>query len=172
VKLLEDRLTPLEHGAGSVAFSSGMGAISALFLSRLSAGDHLVLSDVCYAGVAELAQDILPRFGIAVTPVDTSQNAAVAAALRPGVTRLVHVETPANPILRISDIAALADLAHSAGAELSVDATIGTAQKIREDITIDTGRTILTRFQRRLCRHLRIPGAEWTVHSTCRGRIS
>jgi cystathionine gamma-synthase/methionine-gamma-lyase len=92
----------------------------------LSAGDHLVLSDVCYAGVAELANDSLPRFGISVTPADTSDPGRVAAAIRPGATRLVHVETPANPILRLTDIAAVAGIAHAAGAELSVDSTIAT----------------------------------------------
>lgn len=126
VGLLEERLTLLEGGAGTVAYASGMAAVSALFLARLSAGDHLVLSDVCYAGVAELAQDTLPRFGIAVTPVDTAQPERVAAAIRPGATRLVHVETPANPILRLADIAAIAGIAHGAGADLSVDSTIAT----------------------------------------------
>lgn len=126
LSLLEKRLTLLEAGAGTVTFGSGMAAMAALFLSCLSTGDHLVISDVCYAGVAEFAYDILPRLGIEVTPVDTSNTEAVAAALRPGVTRLVHIETPANPILRVSDIAALAELAHQAGAALSVDSTIAT----------------------------------------------
>lgn len=126
VALLEDRLAALEQGAGAVAFASGMAAIAGLFLSRLKAGDHLVLSNVCYAGVAELAHDLLPRYGIEATAVDTSDLAAVQAALRPGKTRLVHVETPANPILRLTDIAAVADLSHAAGAELSVDSTIAT----------------------------------------------
>jgi len=124
--LLEDRLTALEGGAGSVVFASGMAAISALFLSRLKAGDHLVLSNVCYAGAAELVQDILPGYGIEVTRVNTSKTEAVAAAIRPGKTRLVHVETPANPILRVSDIAAIGKIAHAAGAEFSVDSTIAT----------------------------------------------
>jgi len=126
VSLLEDRLALLEAGVGSVAFASGMAAISALFLQRLNAGDHLVVSDVCYAGTAELAHAILPRYGISSTPVDTSNIDAVIAAIRPGQTRLVHIETPANPILRLSDIEALAGIAHAAGAELSVDSTIAT----------------------------------------------
>jgi cystathionine gamma-synthase/methionine-gamma-lyase len=75
--------------------------------------------------VAELAYDILPKHGITITPVDTSNPEAVAAAMRPN-TRLVHIETPANPILRLSDIAAIAEIAHAGGAELSVDATIAT----------------------------------------------
>ena len=125
VELLERRLAAMECGAGAVCFASGMAAVAALFLSRLKAGDHLVLSDVCYAGVAELAQHSLPRFGIAVSAVDTSDPQQVAAALRPE-TKLVHVETPANPTLKLSDIKELAALAHQAGAELSVDSTIAT----------------------------------------------
>lgn len=125
VGLLEARLAALEGGAGAVCYASGMAAVSALFLSRLKAGDHLVLSEVCYAGVAEFGHDTLARFGIEATAVDTSEPTQVAAALRP-TTRLVHVETPANPILKLSDIAAIAALAHGAGAELSVDSTIAT----------------------------------------------
>lgn len=123
--LLETRLAALDGGEAAVSFASGMAAIAALFLDRLSAGDHLVLSDVCYAGVAELAHDLLPRHGVEVSTVDTSAPDAVQAALRPH-TRLVHIETPANPILKLTDIALIADIAHAGGAELSVDATIAT----------------------------------------------
>jgi len=123
--LLEARLAALDGGEAAVTFASGMAAISALFFDRLAAGDHLVVSDVCYAGVAELGRDLLPRHGIAVTAVDTSNPEAVAAAMRPN-TRLVHIETPANPILRLADVAAIAEIAHAGGAELSVDATIAT----------------------------------------------
>ncbi len=125
VGLLEHRLAAMEGGAGAVCFASGMAAISAVFLSRLQAGDHLVLPDVCYAGVREFAQDTLARFGIEVTAVDTSDPRQVAAALRPR-TRLLHIETPANPILKLSDIKALTELAHQAGIEVSVDSTIAT----------------------------------------------
>jgi len=128
--LLEARLAALEEGEAGLSFSSGMAAVSGLFLSRLKAGDHLILSNVCYAGAAELAHDILPKFDILVSAVDTSDPNAVAAALRPE-TRLIHVETPANPILRLTDIAAIAALAHAAGAELSVDSTMATPIGIR-----------------------------------------
>lgn len=124
-ELLAARLAALEGGEAALTFASGMAAIGALFLDRLRAGDHLVLSNVCYAGVAELAHDTLPRFGIAVSAVDTSDIEAVASAIRPE-TRLVHVETPANPILRLADISAIAGIVHAAGAELSVDSTIAT----------------------------------------------
>ena len=125
LEVLETRLAALDGGEAALTFASGMAAIGALFLDRLSAGDHLVLANVCYAGVAELAHDILPSKGISVTTVDASDPEAVAAALRPE-TRLVHIETPSNPILRIADVEAIASIAHAAGAELSVDSTIAT----------------------------------------------
>lgn len=123
--LLEKRLAELEGGEAALSFASGMAAITALFHEHLAAGDHLVLSDVCYAGVAEYAHHALPRLGISVSHVDTSDPANVAAAMRPN-TRLVHVETPANPILKLTDIAAVAEIAHAGGALLSVDSTIAT----------------------------------------------
>lgn len=125
VAALEERLAELEGGEAGLCFASGMAAISALFLTQLASGDHLILSEVCYAGVAELALDILPKFGIAVSAVDTSDPAEVAAAVRPE-TRLIHIETPANPILKLTDIAAIAKIAKSCGARLSVDSTIAT----------------------------------------------
>lgn len=125
VAALEERLAQLEGGEAGLCFASGMAAVSALFLTQLRSGDHLVLSEVCYAGVAELAHDILPKFGIAVSAVDTSDPASVAAAIRPE-TRLIHVETPANPILKLTDIAAIADIASGCGAKLSVDSTLAT----------------------------------------------
>jgi cystathionine beta-lyase/cystathionine gamma-synthase len=84
-----------------------------------------VLSDVCYAGLAELARNTLPGFGIEVTTADFSNLEAVAAALRPN-TRLLWAESPCNPILRLTDIAAVAKVAHAAGAELAVDSTMAT----------------------------------------------
>jgi cystathionine gamma-synthase/methionine-gamma-lyase len=129
--LLERRLAAIEGGEAAVAFASGMAAVSGLFLDRLNAGDHLVLSNVCYAGVAELAHDLLPRKGVAVTTVDASDPQAVADAIRLE-TRLIHVESPANPILRLADIAALAAIAHARpGVELSVDSTIATPLGLR-----------------------------------------
>ena len=122
---LEARLAALDGGEAALTFASGMSAITGLFLNRLKAGDHLVLSNVCYAGVAEFAHDSLPNLGIAVSAVDTSNPAKVAAAIRPE-TKFVHVETPANPILRLSDISAIAEIVHAAGAQLSVDSTMAT----------------------------------------------
>jgi len=113
---LEEKLADLEDGEDALCFASGMGAISALILGTLRSGDHLVLSDVCYAGVAELARNTLPDFGIEVTTANFSDLDAVAAAIRPN-TKLLWAETPCNPILRLTDIAAVAEIAHAAGAQ-------------------------------------------------------
>jgi cystathionine beta-lyase/cystathionine gamma-synthase len=125
VRVLEDRLAALEGAEAGLAVATGMAAIAALALTFLSSGDHIIASEVCYAGAMELFGLHLPRFGIAVSLVDTSDPAQVQAALRPN-TRIVYAETPANPILRIADIAALAGIAHAAGALLVVDSTWAT----------------------------------------------
>lgn len=125
LRQLEEKLAALEGAEAGAVFASGMGATSALLLSRLSAGDRLVVSDTNYAGVAELCRDTLPRLGIDVEPVDTSDLDAVASALAAGCD-LVLIETPANPILRLADIQAIATMSHNAGAELVVDSTFAT----------------------------------------------
>jgi methionine-gamma-lyase len=112
VKQLEDKLAALEGAQSCQCYASGMAASSALLLGRLSQGDHLVISDTNYVGTAELVRDSLPRFGITVTPVDTSDVEMTAAAIRPE-TKMLWIETPANPIMRLSDIAALAKLARA-----------------------------------------------------------
>ncbi len=122
VRSLEQKLAALEGTEACICLASGMAAASAIFFSLLSQGDHLIISDVSYAGVAELARDTLPRFGIEVSIVNTSDLDAVAAAVRPN-TKLIHTETPVNPIMRLSDIAALARIAKFSGAKLSCDAT-------------------------------------------------
>ena len=112
VRQLEEKLSDLEGGEESVCFSTGMAAVSALFAHLLKLGDHLVVSDVCYPGVAELVRQTLPKQGVEVRTVDTSDLDELRAAVRPG-TRLVHVETPCNPLLRLTDIRAAADIAHA-----------------------------------------------------------
>ncbi len=122
LRALEIRMAALEGARAAVTTATGMAAVSALLLTFLSQGDHVVASEVCYAGSVELLGEHLPRLGIEVSLVDTSDVDQVQAALRPN-TRLIYVETPANPILRIADIAALAGVAHRAGALLAVDST-------------------------------------------------
>jgi methionine-gamma-lyase len=122
LRALEERLSALEGAEAAVVTASGMAAVSALILTFLSSGDHLIASEVCYAGSVELFGLHLPRFGIEVSLVDTSDLEQVRAALRPN-TKLIYAETPANPILRITDISELAQIAHEANALLAVDST-------------------------------------------------
>lgn len=119
---LETAVAALEQGAYSAhLFTTGMAAISALF-AMLRAGDHLICSRDVYAGTVRLLDQIVSGYGIAVEYVDTSDLKAVEAAIKPN-TRLIHVETPSNPLMVLSDIAAIAKLAHAHGAEVSVDNT-------------------------------------------------
>jgi len=121
-------------------------AIAATFLGLLKSGDHLIVSEVCYAGAFELATRILPDLGIQVTPVNLSDLEAIRAALRPN-TRLIHAESPCNPILRLTDLAALAALAHEAGALLSVDSTLANPVITRPlDLGVDLVIHSLTKF--------------------------
>jgi methionine-gamma-lyase len=122
VQQLQEKLRALEGAESCLAFASGMAATSALLLGYLSPGDHLIVSDVQYAGSAELVRHTLPRFGIAVTPVDTSEATNIADAIRDN-TKLVFIETPINPILRLADIEAIAAVCRASGVRLAVDST-------------------------------------------------
>jgi methionine-gamma-lyase len=123
VDQLADKLAALEHAEAALCFASGMAASHALMAGRLSHGDHLVISDTNYVGTAELVRDSLPRWGIGVSPVDTSDLGLVEAAIT-SKTKMLWIETPANPIMRLSDIQALAGLAHDRSvADVVVDST-------------------------------------------------
>ena len=125
VDQLERKLALLEGAEAGLAFGSGMAAISALFFHSLTPGDHLVISDVAYAGAEELTNDLIPALGIRVSKVNTSDLEDLREAVTPG-TKLVYIETPSNPILRLTDIRAAAEIAHAAGAKLVVDSTFAT----------------------------------------------
>ena len=125
VRALETRMAALEQTEDALATATGVAALAAIFLTFLKAGDHLVVSDVCYAGANELSRRILPDFGIEVTAVNLSCPETLRAALRPN-TRLVHCETPCNPLLRLTDLSALAEIAKAAGVLTSVDSTLAT----------------------------------------------
>ena len=119
---LEQKLAVLEQAEACIAFASGMAASASVMLAYLSQGDHLVISNTNYPGTAEFARDTLTRLGIEVTPVDTSDLESISAAMRDN-TRMVWLETPSNPLLRISDIKGAADIAHAQNALLVVDST-------------------------------------------------
>ncbi len=118
---LEQCLASLENGVQGLAFSSGMGAESAITY-LLRSGDHVVAHDDLYGGTSRLFNRLLAGFGVEVDYVDATNPAAVASAMRPA-TRLVWLETPTNPLLRIVDIAAVASITHQHGALLVVDNT-------------------------------------------------
>ena len=145
-RALEARLAALEGVEDALTTATGVAAIAATFLGLLKSGDHLIVSEVCYAGAFELATRILPDLGIQVTPVNLSDLCATRAALRPN-TRLIHAESPCNPILRLTDLAALAALAHEAGALVSVDSTLATPVITRPlDLGVDLVIHSLTKF--------------------------
>jgi len=121
-RYLEERLTVLEGSEDCVVTASGMGAVSAVLFTLLNAGDHIVASEVCYTGTQKLLSVHLPRFGVDVSLVDSTDLEAVKAAIRPD-TKAVLVETPGNPIVSISDIEQIAKMAHTAGAAMIVDST-------------------------------------------------
>ncbi|MGQ9548656.1 MAG: trans-sulfuration enzyme family protein [Roseiflexus sp.] len=122
--MLETCLATLEGGATCVAFSSGLAAAMSIF-QALRPRDHVVAPDDAYHGVTRLLRDIMAPWGLEYTRVDMRDPQNVAAALRPN-TRLVWIETPSNPLLKIADIAAIAQIAHQAGALCAVDNTWAT----------------------------------------------
>jgi cystathionine beta-lyase/cystathionine gamma-synthase len=118
---LERAVSALEGGEHGIAFSSGLSAIQAA-VTRLSAGDHVVCEENTYGGTRRMFDHVLARLGLEFTFVDAREPGAVAAAIRPE-TRLVILETPTNPMMRLSDIRAVAKIAHASGAALMVDNT-------------------------------------------------
>jgi methionine-gamma-lyase len=130
VRQLEEKLAALEGAEAALALASGMAAVSALITHTLRPGDHLIMSDVAYAGASELVNDIVTRGGVEVSRVDLTDLPALEAALRP-TTRLVYAETPANPILRLTDVAAVAEVVHARGARFVVDSTFATPVALR-----------------------------------------
>jgi len=118
---LEMALAALEGGHCGHAFSSGMAAIYAL-VATLHAGDHLICSHNVYGGTQRLFNQIIQHYGIEIEYVDTGDLGAVAAAIKPN-TKLIHVETPTNPLMSLSDIAGVSAIAHAHGVEVSVDNT-------------------------------------------------
>ena len=120
-KAIERTLAKLEGGHSAYAFSSGMAGIDSVF-RLLRPGDHVVLSEAVYGGVYRLTTQLLVHFGLEFSFVDTTDPAVVLGALRPN-TKMLYIETPTNPTMRLSDIAAMAKLANERHATLVVDNT-------------------------------------------------
>lgn len=122
VRVWEKKVALLEGGHDAAAFGTGMSAINAVFMAFLDAGAHCVVSDVAYGGTYRLATKIYTRFGVEFTFADTSDPGAVEAAVQPNTT-LILTETPANPTLKYTDLAAVSEIAKARGVPHAVDNT-------------------------------------------------
>ena len=122
-KYLQEKLASLEGGEDCVVLASGVAALSGLFFSLLQSGDHVIFSTVTYIAVYRLLNELFNnKFHVETTIVDTTDLEAVKEAVRPN-TKLIHIETPGNPTLSVTDIQAIAEIAHNNNALLSVDNT-------------------------------------------------
>ncbi|MEE8365822.1 MAG: PLP-dependent aspartate aminotransferase family protein [Gammaproteobacteria bacterium] len=166
VVALEERITALEGGAGTACFATGMAATSATMMALLNAGDHAVLSDVVYGGTHRLSTRVLSRFGIEYSFVDTSDADNVKAAIKDN-TKLIFTETPANPTLKLTDIAAVSEVAQAHGLphvvdntfltpyyqrplELGADISLHSTTKFMEGHNITVGGSITAKSQEQL----------------------
>lgn len=125
VRQVENVLTDLEGGAATLLFGSGMAAATTVFLA-LEPPAHVIAPTAMYWGLHQWLMEEAPRHGLEMTFVDAGSPAALQAAMRPGRTQLVWIETPSNPLWTITDIAAAARIAHDGGALLAVDSTVST----------------------------------------------
>ena len=123
VKALENKLAELEGGADATCYGTGMSAVHCTMLAFLSAGDHAIISDVAYGGTYRLCTKVLSRLGIEFSFADTANPDDVKSHVKDN-TKLFLTETPANPTMKISDIAAISEIAKSAGAVHVVDNTL------------------------------------------------
>jgi methionine-gamma-lyase len=122
IRALEENVAELEQGCGAIATSSGMGAVSTLYMATLGAGAHVVSTASVYGPSRVILEKEFSRFGVEASFVNTSELGQVRAAIRPN-TKLVYIETPSNPTMQVTDIAAVADIAHEHGCPLAVDNT-------------------------------------------------
>ena len=109
VRAFEEKLTALEGGIDTTAYSSGMAATVAVFMALLEAGDHILIADVVYGGTYRFADQFLRKFGIDVDFVDATSHAAIESSLEPR-TRMIFTESPANPTLKVTDLAAVSEI--------------------------------------------------------------
>ena len=126
VDIFQERMALLEGAEAGRAFATGMAAVTNAVMSQVRAGDHIVASRALFGGCRYVVEDFMPRFGVASTLVDGRDPQNFADAMRPN-TKVVFIETPANPTLELVDIEAVARIAHAGGAKLIVDNVFATA---------------------------------------------
>jgi len=122
VSALEEKITALEGGVGSLCFATGMAATSCTIMGLVGTGDHVILSDVVYGGTHRVTTKVLNRWGLECSFVDTSNADNINSAIREN-TKLIFTESPANPTLKLTDIAAVSEVAQAAGIPHVVDNT-------------------------------------------------
>ncbi len=120
---LEELLASLEGGARAFSFASGLAGEDTLLRAVLHPGDHVIMGNDVYGGTHRLVSRVHVPWGVSISTVDMSDLDAVRASIRPGATHVLWVETPSNPLMKVSDIAALAEIGHAAGALVVVDNT-------------------------------------------------
>jgi len=128
-QVLEQNLAAIEGGEYAICFASGMSAVDSA-MKLLSAGDHVISSDDVYGGVSRHFNRVLARYGLTFSYVNSSEPEAVRKAIRPE-TKMLWVETPTNPLLKVTDLAAMADIAKQHGLYLGVDSTFATPVFLR-----------------------------------------
>lgn len=146
IRCFENCVASLENGARGIATSSGLGAVTTVYLALLGQGEHLVSTASVYGPSRSVVEKHLSRFGVQASFVDTSNLDELAAAIRPN-TRLVYVESPSNPSMQVTDIAAAAKIAHSKGCLLAVDNTFASPYLQRPlDLGADISLHSVTKF--------------------------
>ena len=125
VDYLEQKLAALEHGKGAVAYASGMGAVSGALFALLKCGDHAIFSKAKYSGTEDITSDWLPRFGIEHDVFDAQDLSQLESLIKPN-TRLIYVESPANPTMVLVDIQEVVRIAHKHGVKVFMDNTFAT----------------------------------------------
>ncbi|MDR1028221.1 MAG: PLP-dependent aspartate aminotransferase family protein [Clostridiales Family XIII bacterium] len=142
-RYLQEKLALLHNAPDCVVLASGVAALAGVFFTFLKSGDHVVMSDSTYIAAYRLINELFPeKFGVEKTLADSADIEAVKAAVKPN-TKLVHIETPSNPTIKISDIEAIAEIAHANGALLSADNTFASPYNQRPfefgaDLTIES----------------------------------
>ena len=146
INALEDAVAELENGCGGVATSSGMGAVCTVYLALLEAGGHIVSTASVYGPSRGLMEKDFSRFGVQSTYVDTCDLDQVVSAMRPN-TKLLYIESPANPTMQVSDIGALAEIGHDNGCVVVVDNTFASPYLQRPlDLGADVSLHSVTKF--------------------------
>ncbi len=143
---MEQKLAALEHGKGAVSYASGMGAVAGALFAALKCGDHVIFTKAKYSGTEDITSDWLPRFGIEHDSFQADHLEELEPLIKPN-TKVIYVETPANPTMVLVDLEEVAKIAHRHGAEVFVDNTFATPYNTNPlDLGVDVVIHSLTKY--------------------------